>query len=84
MKYNCAVVHFFVSVCRARRLLLRAAISGSEETQKRGFRVRGGAVLSWCMLLQQWRAVAGPCPSTAVLGQHPLAYQPPRRRFTRV
>lgn len=36
-----------------------------------GFRVCNRAVLSWCMLLQQWGAMAGLCPSTAVLSQHP-------------
>jgi len=75
MKYNYAVVHFFVSVRQARRLLFRAAISGSKETQKRGFIVRGGAVLSWCMLLQQQRAMAGLCPSMAVCSQQALSYQ---------
>lgn len=29
-------------------------------------------------------AMAGLCPSIAVLSQHPLSYQPPRRQFTRV
>lgn len=61
MKYNCAVVHFFVSVHHARRLLFRVTIAGSEETQKRGFRVQSRAVLSWCMLLHNggpWQASA--------------------------
>lgn len=48
------------------RALSRYARQGGccwEETQKRGFRAHSGAVLSWCALLQQGRAVAASAPA---------------------